>query len=71
MAEQVVELVTLVLVLEELMEVLEEEQEVGFKYLACLLLLEVILLVLAVVVMDSNLDKILVKMVHLLHLMVL
>ena len=61
----------LVLVLEELTEVLEEEQEVGFKYLVCLLLLEVILLVLAVVVMDSNLDKILVKMVHLLHLMVL
>ena len=65
------ELVLLVLVLEELPEVLEEEQEVGFKYLVCLLLLEVILLVLAVVVMDSNLDKILVKMVHLLHLMVL
>ena len=65
------ELVTLVLTQEELTEVLEEEQEVGFKYLVCLLLLEVILLVLAVVVMDSNLDKILVKMVHLLHLMVL
>ena len=61
----------LVLTQEELTEVLEEEQEVGFKYLVCLLLLEVILLVLAVVVMDSNLDKILVKMVHLLHLMVL
>ena len=66
-----VDLVMLVLVLEELQEVLEEEQEVGFKYLVCLLLLTVILLVLAVVVMDSNLDKILVKMVHLLHLMVL
>ena len=66
-----VELVMLVLTQEELMEVLAEEQEVGFKYLVCLLLLEVILLVLAVVVMDSNLDKILVKMVHLLHLMVL
>ena len=66
-----VDLVMLVLVLEELTEVLEEEQEVGFKYLVCLLLLTVILLVLAVVVMDSNLDKILVKMVHLLHLMVL
>ena len=65
------ELVTLVLTQEELTEVLEEEQEDGFKYLVCLLLLEVILLVLAVVVMDSNLDKILVKMVHLLHLMVL
>ena len=61
----------LVLTQEELTEVLEEEQEVGFKYLVCLLLLEVILLVLEVVVMDSNLDKILVKMVHPLHLMVL
>ena len=61
----------LVLTQEELTEVLEREQEVGFKYLVCLLLLEVILLVLEVVVMDSNLDKILVKMVHPLHLMVL
>ena len=61
----------LVLTQEELTEVLEEEQVVGFKYQVCLSHLEVILLVLVAVVMDSNLDKILVKMVRPLHSMVL
>ena len=49
----------LVLTQEELMEVLAEEQEVGFKYLACLLLLEVILLVLVEEELVISLDKIL------------